>query len=179
MIGERDGVVLRAALVADLEAVDELTVEGYRAIYESYVSMICEDCHEAVRHEPELTWEERKIRQNRDLFAAHPDRLWVLDDGGEIFGFVSFWLVPEKRYGHIDNNAVAPDRAGRGWATFMYRHVLQHFRDLGLRFAHVDTGLDPAHDAARRAYAAVGFDRAVPTVEYWQDLAALNPGSTP
>jgi hypothetical protein len=61
----------------------------------------------------------------------------------------------------------------------MYRHVLQHFRDLGLRFAHVDTGLDPAHDAARRAYAAVGFDREVPTIEYWQDLSALNPGSTP
>jgi hypothetical protein len=60
----------------------------------------------------------------------------------------------------------------------MYRHVLERFRGLGLRFAHVDTGLDDAHIPARRAYEAVGFDRAVPGVEYWQDLAARNPGST-
>ena len=70
------------------------------------------------------------------------------------------------------------DHAGQGWATFMYRHVLDHFRARGLRFAHVDTGLDDAHIAARRAYEAVGFDRAVPGVDYWQDLAMLNPGST-
>jgi hypothetical protein len=47
-----------------------------------------------------------------------------------------------------------------------------------LHFAHVDTGLDDAHTAARRAYEAVGFDRTVPGVDYWQDLESLNPGST-
>jgi hypothetical protein len=61
----------------------------------------------------------------------------------------------------------------------MYRHVLQHFREQRLRFAHVDTGLDDAHIPARRAYEAVGFDRAVPGVEYWQDLDARNAGSLP
>jgi hypothetical protein len=54
----------------------------------------------------------------------------------------------------------------------MYRSVLRHFRDLGLRWAHVDTGLDDAQIPARRAYEAVGFDRRVPTVEYWQDLGS-------
>lgn len=138
--------------------------------------MVGEDCYDAVRHEPHLTWEQRKIGQNRRLFDAHPDWVWVLSDGGGVFGFVTFRLVPEQSYGHIDNNAV---RAGRGWATFMYRHVLERFRAEGLRFAHVDTGLDDAHAPARRAHAAVGFDRAVPGVEYWQDLGAGNPGSTP
>jgi hypothetical protein len=60
----------------------------------------------------------------------------------------------------------------------MYRHVLDRFRTLGLRFAHVDTGLDDAHIPARRAYEAAGFDRQVPTVEYWQDLSRHNPGSS-
>jgi hypothetical protein len=60
----------------------------------------------------------------------------------------------------------------------MYRHVLDHFREQGLRFAHVDTGLDDAHIPARRAYEAAGFDRQVPTVDYWQDLSLRNPGST-
>jgi hypothetical protein len=61
----------------------------------------------------------------------------------------------------------------------MYRRVLQHFRDEGLRDAHVDTGLDAAHIPARRAYARVGFNREVPLVEYWQDLAQRNPDSEP
>ena len=61
----------------------------------------------------------------------------------------------------------------------MYRHVLEHLRELGLRFAHVDTGLDDAHIPARRAYEATGFDRQVPLVDYWQDLSARNPGSSP
>lgn len=170
--------MLRHATDADLSAVDELTVVCYRPIQESFVTLLGEDCYEAVRHEPELTWEERKIQQNRRLFAEHPDWLWVLDEDG-VFGFVSFWLVPEKQYGHIDNNGVRPDRAGQGWATYMYRHVLQYFRAINLRFAHVDTGLDDAHVPARRAYEAVGFDRAVPIVEYWQDLSRRNPGSEP
>jgi hypothetical protein len=50
---------------------------------------------------------------------------------------------------------------------------------VGLRFAHVDTGLDDAHIPARRAYEAVGFDRAVPTVEYWRDLSRLDAASQP
>ena len=178
IIGRRQDTVLRVATDADLEAIDQLTVEGYRPIQESYVSMLGEDCYESVRQQPELRWDERKTRQNRDLFAEHPDQLWVLDRDGDVFGFVSFWIFPTQSYGHIDNNAVRADEAGHGWATFMYRHVLDHFRERGLRFAHVDTGLDDAHIPARRAYEAVGFDRAVPGVDYWQDLTAGNRGST-
>jgi N-acetylglutamate synthase-like GNAT family acetyltransferase len=178
-IARRDGAVLRGARADDLPAIDELTVLGYREIQESYVAMLGEDCYAAVRHEPELTWDQRKTQQNRRLFAAHPGQVWVLEKAGDVFGYVTFWLVRDQQYGRIDNNAVHPDRAGQGWATFMYRNVLDHFRALGLRFAHVDTGLDDAHAAARRAYEAVGFDRRVPTVEYWQSLEARNPGSTP
>ena len=176
-IAERDGALLRSAHQEDLPAIDALTVICYRPIQESYVALLGEECYEAVRHDPELGWEERKTRQNRDLYEQHPDWVWVLEASGEVFGFVTFWLVPEKSYGHLDNNGVHPSRAGQGWATFMYRQVLRHFREQGLRFAHVDTGLDDAHIPARRAYEAVGFDRPVPGVEYWQDLTVGNPAS--
>jgi len=178
-IAERDGVLLREAREADLAAIDALTVACYAPIQTSYVAMVGEECYETVRQRPELTWQERKIAQNRDLFVLHPDQVWVLDAAGAVIGFVSFWLFPDQSYGHIDNNGVHPSRAGEGWATFMYRHVLARFRRLGLRFAHVDTGLDDAHIPARRAYEAVGFDRAVPAVDYWQDLGANNRGSAP
>ena len=178
-IADRDGALLREARAEDLPAIDALTIEGYAPIQASYVSMLGEETHEAVRHRPELTWEQRKCAQNRDLFDEHPEQVWVLDHEGDVFGYVTFWLFPAQSYGHIDNNAVVPSEAGKGWATFMYRHVLERFRALGLRFAHVDTGLDDAHAPARRAYEAVGFDRQVPVVEYWQDLSRRNEGSSP
>ncbi len=177
-ITDRAGVVLRLARADDLAAIDQLTVDGYAGIQESYVAMLGEDIYQVVRHQPELTWEQRKCAQNRELFDVHPDQVWVLDRDGDVFGYVTFWLFAEQQYGHIDNNAVRSDKRGHGWATFMYRSVLEHFRELGLRFAHVDTGLDDAHSAARRAYESVGFDRQIPGVEYWQDLSTLNTGST-
>ena len=109
---ERRAVLRHAERRKISRAVDALTVESYRPIFESYVAMLGEECYEAVRLEPELTWEERKIAQNRRLYDEHPDWLWVLDEDGDIFGFVSFWLLPEKSYGHIDNNGV-PRRSSR------------------------------------------------------------------
>lgn len=177
-VATRGGATLRHARAGDLSAVDELTVRCYAPIQESYVAMLGAELYEVVRQEPELTWQERKIAQNRRLWERAPEQVWVLAEARGVFGFVTFWLFPEQRYGHLDNNGVDPSRGGEGWATFMYRHVLDRFRALGLRYAHVDTGLDDAHEPARRAYAAVGFDRAVPGVELWQDLAAGNPGAT-
>ena len=136
--------------------------------------MLGTELYDAVRHEPERTWDERKCAQNHRLFEAHPERVWVLEDDGVVFGYVTFWLFPEQSYGHLDNNAVHPSRTGEGWATFMYRAVLDRFRELGLRYAHVDTGLDDAHIPARRAYEAVGFDRKVPSVDYWLDLESIS-----
>ena len=179
VITERAGIVLRQARDEDLPRVDEITIICYTPIFDSYVAMLGEDCYEVVRHDPELTWEERKTGQVHRLYKEHPEWLWVLEEGAEVFGFVTFYLFPEQGYGHIDNNGVHPDYAGQGWGKFMYRHVLDHFRREGLRYAHVDTGLDPAHIPARRAYEAVGFDRQVPNVEYWQDLLQNNPGSVP
>jgi ribosomal protein S18 acetylase RimI-like enzyme len=179
IISQKDGVTLRPAREEDLPRVDEITIICYTPIAESYINMLGRDCYEVVRHQPQLTWQERKTGQNRRLFAEHPGWIWALDDGSQVIGFVSFYLIPEQGYGHIDNNGVHPEHAGRGWGKFMYQHVLEHFRQQGLLYAHVDTGLDPAHIPARRAYESVGFDHQVPTVEYWQDLSQNNPGSRP
>lgn len=169
-IAERNGTVLRTATAEDMPAIDRITVVCYTPIMESYVDMLGEECYQVVRHEPEKTWEERKTGQNHELFAEHPDWVWVLDRDGEVFGYITFYLIPTQGYGHIDNNGVLPQKTGQGWGRFLYEQVLEYFRGQGLRYAHVDTGLDDAHIPARRAYEAVGFDRQVPGVEYWMDL---------
>jgi len=127
VVARREGVVLRLARDADWPRVDEITVICYTAIHASYVAMLGEECYERVRHNPELTWEERKTRQNRQLYAEHPEWVWVLEDKGEVFGFITFYLFPQQGYGHIDNNGVHPDYAGQGWGKYMY-----HFRKLKL-----------------------------------------------
>jgi GNAT superfamily N-acetyltransferase len=177
IIAERNGAVLRHAREADLPRLDALTVLCYTPIQASYEAMLGRECYEAVRNDPELTWQERKCGQVRRHFQNYPEGMWTLEEAGDVFGFVTFYLVPEKHYGGFSNNGVHPSRQGQGWGTFMYRHVLNFFRAKGLRFAYVDTGLDDAHLPTRRAYEAVGFDQAVPVVEYWQDLSRHNPGS--
>ena len=54
-------------------------------------------------------------------------------------GFITFSTVAKCSLGELDNNGVHPDYAGKGWATYMYRTVLNYFREQGLRFAFVET----------------------------------------
>ena len=104
VVAKREDVVLRQARDEDLPRVDEITVICYTSIHESYVAMLGEECYERVRHNPELTWGERKTRQNRRAYEEHPEWVWVLEEDGEVFGFITFYLFPQQGYGHIDNS---------------------------------------------------------------------------
>lgn len=163
----------------DFSRIDELTITCYAAIFESWVETVTPEVYDGIYRNHKLTWEEAKTGQNHTLFSEHPEWVWVLEKVGLVIGYVTFRLRPERDFGVIENNAVDPAYAGKGLGRFMYRHVLQYFREQGLRFAHVETGLDPPHLAARKAYEAVGFDGMAPIALYWQDLTKKNPGSTP
>ncbi|MCK4566165.1 MAG: GNAT family N-acetyltransferase [Candidatus Thorarchaeota archaeon] len=178
IVTERDGMVLRFARIDDFQKIDEITVICYKAIHESWIAMQGESVSEVFRT-PDMTWEERKTKQNHDLFAEHPEWVWVLEQNSDIIGFVTFKIDSEKGFGLIENNGVFPQHAGRGLGKFMYRHVLDYFRKQGLKVAMVETGLDDPHIPARKAYKAVGFDRSAPIVLYWQDLRKDNTGSHP
>ena len=78
IVAERDGAILRYARKEDMPRIDEITVVCYRGIHESYVRMLDEQCYQAVRHYPHLTWEERKTGQVHRLFSEHPEWVWVL-----------------------------------------------------------------------------------------------------
>ncbi|MDH4214975.1 MAG: GNAT family N-acetyltransferase [Candidatus Thorarchaeota archaeon] len=177
-IAERDRTILRYARQEDFPQIDKITAICYKAIHESWVSMQGEDIYNALRN-PEISWEERKAKQNHELFAEHPEYVWVLENDDDLFGFVTFKLDREIGYGLLDNNGVLPQYAGKGWGKFMYRHVLQYLRAQNIKIAIVETGLDDPHIPARSAYESVGFDRSAPVVYYWQDLRKNNPGSIP
>ncbi len=177
IIVERDGLVLRQAQLNDMPIIDEITIICYTPIAESWIEMQSESISEALR-DPSMTWQERKTKQNHDLFFDHPEWVWVLEQNSEVIGFVTFKINFERGMGIIDNNGVLPEYAGKGLGKFMYRFVLDYFRKEGLNVAFVETGLDDPHIPARKAYEGVGFDRTTPVVYYWQDLRKNNSGST-
>jgi hypothetical protein len=53
-IAERNDAVLRHARDDDWPRLDELTIRCYAPIQESYVSMLGEECYQAVRQDPHL-----------------------------------------------------------------------------------------------------------------------------
>jgi GNAT superfamily N-acetyltransferase len=178
ILGKIDGKVLRFATKDDIPYIDQITIICYRPINESWVSYEGADIAEGLRT-PGVSWEERKTRQNHDLFAEHPEWVWVLEKDKVPIGFVSFKLLLDRKLGIIDNNGVLPSHVGQGLGKFMYRHVLQYMRKNGMKFVFVETGMDDAHAPARHAYESVGFDRSFPAVFYWQNLDENKPESYP
>ena len=176
VIVEKDGLVLRQAQLSDMSSIDEITIICYTPIAESWIEMQSESISEALR-DPNMTWQERKKKQNHDLFSEHPEWIWVLEQNSKLIGFVTFKINFERGLGTIDNNGILPEFAGKGLGKFMYRHVLDYFRKEGVNVAFVETGLDDPHIPARKAYEAAGFDRSASIVLYWQDLRKDNAGS--
>ena len=89
---------------------------------------------------------------------------------GRVVGFITYTLSRETAFAEIGNNAVDPECQGLGIGTDMYRYVLDVFREEGLKFAKVNTGLDRAHAPARAAYEKAGFTQFIPMVCYYQEL---------
>ena len=178
IIGEKDGVVLRRAQDSDLPSLDEIVVICYTPIHDSYVQIVGEECARGLRHNPEVDWTVEKTNRVRQAYENQPDGVWVLEQGGVVFGFVTFTVQRERNRAWIEENGVLPEYRGHGWATFMLRRVVQHLRREGIRFVSVEVDLDDVHQPARRAYQAVGFDRQHRIAIYHQDLEQHNPGST-
>jgi ribosomal protein S18 acetylase RimI-like enzyme len=178
IVARRDGVMLRLARDEDLPRVAELVVACYTPIYDSFISIVGEHVYRSLRSNPDVDWTIEKTDRIRKTYHEQHGGMWVLEGAGSVFGFVTFRVFPEQNRLWIEENGLVAERRGQGWATFMLRHVLDHARGLGIRFASVEVDLDDVHVPARRAYQAVGFDRHHRIAIYHQDLEGRNPGST-
>lgn len=100
----------------------------------------------------------RKGDQVKTHCTEHPEWVYICEETGKVVGFVTFMLDKEKRIGEIGNNAVDPDCNLKGIGQQMYTAVLTHFRRQNMLYAKVYTGLDYAHERARKAYERAGFN---------------------
>ena len=158
--------MIRSYRPEDLEAVMAIANRAWQAIYDSYEKNYGVELTRLLVPDRSTA----KGGELKEQCTQHPERTWVCEEDGKVVAFVTFHIDEEKKIGTIGNNAVSPDFRGRGIGRQMYRKVLDFFKEKGMRFAKVMTGLDEGHAPARKAYESVGFNIKWATVRYYMKL---------
>ena len=158
----------RAATEGDLDRIGEIIRQVWDPIFALHEDNLGEDLFSVVCS----NWPDRmKASVGRHL-AQNPDWIFVVESSeiGEVIAFIQFLLGGETGVGIVGLNAVAPECQGQGIGTMMYTFVLNRFREEGLKYAQVRTGLNDAQAPARRAYEKAGFNIAKKEVTYYTYL---------
>lgn len=150
----------------DAEEAAHLAVLAWTPIYESRRALLGDAMYRA--EWPEGA--ECKRDQVARTFREHPENCIVSELDGRIAGFATFWFQPARGFAEIGNNAVHPDFQGRGIGSLQCERVMAIFREKGVKYARVATGLDALHAPARRQYEHVGFTLNVPSTTYYLAL---------
>jgi RimJ/RimL family protein N-acetyltransferase len=158
--------MIRAYKPEDLETVMDIANRAWRGIYSMFRELYGEELFGLLNPEPSL----KKGKEVRDSCLKHPEWAFVCEREGRIAGFITFWLEEKRKIGVIGNNAKDPASPEKGVGREMYSAVLKYFKQKGMLYAEVGTGLDSAHAPARRAYEASGFDIRHGKVTYYKKL---------
>ena len=148
-----------------LESVVALSLRAWAPVFASLAGALGPDLYRELVPD----W---RASQAKAVAAACADasmRVWIALEGTETAGFVALRLHEEDRTGEIYMIAVDPAFQRRGIATALMRHALDWFRLSGMTVAMVETGGDPGHEPARRAYEAIGF-QPLPLARYYRKL---------
>lgn len=158
--------MIRAFKPDDLPTITEIANRAWRGIYAMFKERYGEELFRLVVPD-EATAKGSQVERHCE---AHPDWILVCERDGRIVGFVTFRLDAARKIGVIGNNARHPDCHEKGVGQEMYAAVFERFREEGMLFAKVDTGLDCAHAPARGAYERAGFDISHEDVTYYMKL---------
>lgn len=85
-------------------------------------------------------------------------------------GFITWQVDDERKTGTVGYNAVDPEYGGKGIGSQLLNNVLNIFREKGLLYANVITGLNEGHAPARRMYEKAGFEPLAKNVVYTMKL---------
>jgi ribosomal protein S18 acetylase RimI-like enzyme len=160
-------LVIRPAEPKDIPTAEAIAIAAWTPYFAYRREVLGEACFAAAHAD----WRADKAAQIRsNLQGEQGCRAYVATIDDTVVGFVTFVVDATTGIAEIGNNAVHPDWQSQGIGTRLYTFVLNRMRALGMRYARVQTGGDPAHAPARHAYEKVGFDKPLPHVEYYQAL---------
>lgn len=114
-------------------------------------------------------WRERQYAEIATVLDGEPENIDVALEDTTPVGWVCTRLHPEDSMGEVYILAVDPDRHRAGIGRSLLDHSFHRVRDAGMRMVMVETGDDPGHEPARRAYESAGFQR-WPVARYFKDL---------
>lgn len=156
---------IRALEVDDLPDVLTLSLRAWQPVFASLRRQLGDSIF--LRLHPD--WEAEQADAVRATCTS-PDRdVFVAVDDGPV-GFVVVALdAYHPRMGAVDMIAVNPDYQRRGIAREMIAFAAGHMKRNGMDIAVVETGGDPGHAPARRAYEAAGYTL-LPIARYFQLL---------
>ena len=150
----------------DVATLVELTLFAFPPVFESFRGILGSAVYERIWPD----WEAGQ-REAVETMCNDGDTYTVLvaDLDGHAVGFLAYTLHEESETGEIQLIAVHPDHQNRGIATELCSVALRRMKEQGMTFARVETGGDPSHAPARRAYEKVGFE-GLPLVRYFRRL---------
>lgn len=148
-----------------LDEIVQLSLRAWEPVFESIESAMDPE----VYHEMHPDWRVTQRAAIESVCADEDMHVWVASEESRVVGFVALKLHAENRMGEIYMIAVDPDFQRRGIATTLTDHSLEWFRDAGMSVVMVETGGDPGHAPARRAYESAGF-RLLPIARYFKKL---------
>lgn len=148
-----------------LDAIVRLSLRAWEPVFDSIESAMDPD----VYREMHPDWRTSQ-RTAVETVCRDPDtHVWVALEESRTVGFVALRLRAEDRLGEIYMIAVDPDFQRRGIARALMNHSFDWFKDAGMTVVMVETGQDPGHAPARRAYESAGFGL-FPVARYFKRL---------
>lgn len=157
-----DTLTIRRATVADADAVMNIACRCWKIIYDGYRQILGNELYESIYDKP------LELKMKHILQEVLEDRTFVAEFDGVICGFASYRI--DGTTGVVGHNAVMPEYKGHGIAGQLYERVFEQFRAHGCTIATVHTGLDDGHAPARKAYAKMGFEVGLPSINYYKKL---------
>ena len=149
-----------------LDAIVRLSLRAWEPVFESLRDAMGPAVYRAFYRDD---WRAAQRRAVEAVCSSGDLHVWVATEESRTAGFVALKLHPEDRMGEIYMIAVDPDFQRRGIAARLTGHSIDWFRDAGMSIAMVETGGDPGHAPARRAYEVAGF-RLLPVARYFKSL---------
>ncbi len=115
-------------------------------------------------------WRWRKARHIADDARRDPEGLFVAVSDDQPVGYITTWNDSQEGIGYIPNLAVTQEMRGHGIGRKLIEHALQHFRDLGLKYARIET-LDQ-NPIGQTLYPSFGFKEIARQIHFGMPLDA-------
>jgi GNAT superfamily N-acetyltransferase len=149
-----------------LDALIGLTLRAWEPVFASIEQVIDADVYEAFYPQQ---WQVSQQKAVVDVCGAADTHVWVAFEADAVVGFVVVKLHGDDKMGEIEMVGVDPDFQGRGIGAGLIAFAVDWMREAGMSIAMVETGGDPGHGSARRAYEQAGFGL-WPVARYFKKL---------